>query len=242
MNNRESGSDRNSVRRRTRIKFCGMMSAADIALAVDVGADAVGVILAPSSPRKVDIDALPALAAAIPPFVTKVGVLTAPSESEAACLRALGFILQFSGEETAAECERLAENWPYIKAFHLRVDVMHAAGMTYADAFAALDDYPNALAMFDSRVADKLGGTGVPFRWDMTAPFARHRRIIVSGGLTAENVGACVRALRPYAVDVRSGIETDGRKDAGKMRAFVCAVRQADQEDPGVGTAGVGLA
>ena len=209
---------------RTRIKFCGMTNAEDIALGVEAGADAIGVILAASSPRAVDPSVLPALVTAIPPYVSRIGVVTSPSEREAATLRALGFTLQFSGEERPAECQRFAGGQPYVKAFHLRDDTAY-----HAADFEELTAYENALWMFDSRVGDKLGGTGVPFVWELVAPVARHRPVVVSGGLTPDNVGACVRAVRPYAVDTRSGIETGGRKDPEKMHAFVRAVRSADE-------------
>jgi phosphoribosylanthranilate isomerase len=209
---------------RTRIKFCGMTSPADIALAVEAGADAVGVILAPASPRKVTADVLPTLAVAIPPFVARVGVVTSPSEAEVARLTALGFSIQFSGEESASDCRRLAADRPYIKALHVSEDG-HAD-----DLLRRFDEHRNALAMLDTRSGNKSGGTGVPFPWEVAAPLARSRRVVISGGLSVTNVRACVRMLRPYAVDVRSGIETDGRKDADKMQAFVQAVRQADAE------------
>ncbi len=209
---------------RTRIKFCGMTSLADVALAVDAGADAVGVIVAASSPRRADPELLLVLATAVPPYVSRIAVVTSPSEREAATLRALGFTLQFSGEELPAECARLAAGHAYVKAFHLRDDTAYDA----AD-FEELAAYENALWMFDSRVGEKLGGTGIPFVWDLVAPVARRRPVVVSGGLRPENVGACVRAVRPYAVDARSGIETEGRKDPAKMRAFVRAVREADE-------------
>ncbi len=212
--------------RRTRIKFCGMMSASDVALAVEAGVDAVGVIVAPSSPRYVGADALTALAEAIPPLVARIGVATAPTDTDASRLRGLGFTLQFSGEESSADCGRLAGGAPYIKAFHLCVD---APDDTLN--LAALADYSSlALLMFDSRIGAKLGGTGIPFAWNAIAPLARRRRVIVSGGLTPTNVAACIRSVRPYAVDVRSGIETGGRKDPEKMRAFVQAVREADAD------------
>ena len=213
------------LEQRTRIKFCGMTNVAEVALAVEAGADAVGVIVAAASPRMVERAVLPELAASIPPYVSRVGVVTSPSEADAATLRALGFTLQFSGEELPAQCERLAAGHAYVKAFHLRDDTTYDA----VD-FDELAAYEGALWMFDSRVGQKLGGTGVPFVWELVAPVARRRRIVVSGGLTPENVGACVRAVRPYAVDTRSGVETDGRKDPRKMQAFVRAVREADDD------------
>jgi phosphoribosylanthranilate isomerase len=82
--------------------------------------------------------------------------------------------------------------------------------------------------MFDTRVADRAGGSGLPFDWSIIQSIAIARAIVISGGLTPGNVADCVRAVRPYAVDVRSGIETDGRKDAAKMAAFVAGVHEAD--------------
>jgi phosphoribosylanthranilate isomerase len=211
--------------RRTRIKFCGCESVADIALAVEAGADAVGIIVA-DSPRRVDLELLPMLAAAVPAFVTKVGVLAGQGEVEAAALRALGFTLQFSGDESAAECEYLAGGAAYLKAFHVRPD-----DDTVPD-FEVRRDYRSAMWMFDSRVDGRHGGTGVPFLWQTVEAAAARRAIVISGGLTPSNVATCVRAVRPHAVDVRSGIETAGRKDPEKMHAFVRAVRAADESAP----------
>ncbi len=210
------------LQRRTRIKFCGLTSVAEIALAVEAGADAIGVIVA-ESPRQVDVARLGELAAAVPAFVAKVGVLAAQGQREAAALRELGYMLQFSGDEPAELCERLAAG-RYLKAFHLapgqKDDVLDDA---------SLAAYRNATWMFDSRVDARYGGTGVPFAWKLVEAAAAVRPVIVSGGLTPENVAACVRSVRPYAVDVRSGIETAGRKDPAKMLAFVRAVREADE-------------
>lgn len=206
--------------RRTRVKFCGMTSPEDIALAIDAGADAVGVICA-ESPRRVALDALPALAAAIPPYVFRIGVIADQGQREAQALRALGFTLQFSGEESPAQCEALSGGDPYIKVFHV-----DAAGGSLD--VAAWSGYARALPMLDARVLSLRGGTGVTFDWRAAEPIVRARRVVVSGGLTPENVGACVRALRPYAVDVRSGIETDGRKDPAKMAEFISEVTVAN--------------
>jgi len=209
---------------RTRIKFCGMTSPHDVALAVEAGADAVGVIAA-ESPRRVAETDLRRLAAAVPPLVDRIAVVVDPSEREAAQLRELGFTLQFSGEEAAERCELLAGGLPYVKAFHLPFDGPAEARST--DGYAA---YARALWMFDTRGAGRYGGTGVPFDWSAVAGIARERDVVVAGGLTPENVGTCVRTVRPYAVDVRGGVETADAKDVEKMRAFVRAVREADAE------------
>jgi indole-3-glycerol phosphate synthase/phosphoribosylanthranilate isomerase/anthranilate synthase/indole-3-glycerol phosphate synthase/phosphoribosylanthranilate isomerase len=204
--------------------MCGLTSVRDVELGVASGADALGVIVA-ESPRRVELDRVAELAAAIPPFVAKVGVLANQGDDVAATLRSEGFTLQFSGEETAAACERMAGGLPYLKAFHMVAGAPDA--IVDEDTLAS---YARALWLFDSRVGDMRGGTGVAFAWKAVEAVARRRRIVVSGGLTPENVGACVRAVRPYAVDVRSGVETSGEKDPDKMRAFVRAVREADAE------------
>lgn len=209
---------------RTRIKFCGMQTPREVALAVAAGVDAVGVILA-DSPRRVAPDALRELALAIPPFVSKIGVVANGTEDETARLRALGFMLQFSGSEAPGACEKAAGGLPYIKVFHIRSSLAYEPG-----DFAELEAYERSLWMFDAKADERQGGGGMPFMWQTVEPIARERPIVVAGGLTPENVGDCVRLLRPYAVDVRSGVETAGEKDAGKMRAFVRAVRQADAE------------
>jgi len=193
-------------------------------LAVAAGVDAVGVILA-DSPRRVPLDSLRELAVAIPPFVTRVGVLANASEEDAARVRMHGFTLQFSGSESPEACQKASGGLPYVKVFHIRQGVAYEP-----DDFAELEAYANSLWMFDAKVDERAGGGGLPFMWPTVEPIARERPIVVAGGLTPENVGDCVRLLRPYAVDVRSGIESDGEKDADKMRAFVRAVRQADAE------------
>lgn len=207
--------------RRTRIKFCGMTSADEVALAVAAGVDAVGVILAPSA-RRVPPERVAELAKAIPPFVARVGVLANQGEEEASLLLGLGFTLQFSGSESAERCEMLSRGAPYLKVFHVDRD---ARSIDDAGSIA----FPHALWMFDTRAAGRAGGSGLTFDWTVLQSTAHERAIVVSGGLTSDNVAACVRAVRPYAVDVRSGIETEGRKDVAKMGAFVAAVREADE-------------
>jgi phosphoribosylanthranilate isomerase len=206
--------------RRTRIKFCGMTSAADVALAVAAGADAVGVIVAESA-RRVVLDDVAEIAAAIPPYVSRIGVLANQGSREASLLRRLGFTLQFSGEESAADCDALAEGNGYIKVFH----VDPAANEIDLSPCRA---YTGASWMFDTRAPGLAGGSGTTFAWRAIEAASRERSVIVSGGLDASNIAACLDALTPFGVDVRSGIETGGRKDAAKMAAFVAAVSAAD--------------
>ncbi len=209
---------------RTRIKFCGMTTPEEIALAVDAGADAVGVILA-DSPRRVALDDVAVLGASVPPFVTKVAVVVDPSDDVLDAALSAGFTVQFSGAEPPHRCAVAGRNGPYVKVFHVKSDQRYDA----ADV-AVLESYGGALWQFETSVAGRAGGGGVPFAWRVVEPLARMRPIVVSGGLTPGNVAECVALVRPYAVDVRGGVETDGMKDPEKMRAFVRAVRETDAQ------------
>jgi len=199
-----------------------MTSPGDVRLAVEAGADAVGIIVSASARQVAPADVAPILAA-VPPFVTAVIVSAGETGVDLAAYAERGVLLQFSGAEPAPLCERLAGGRPYLKAFHVRAEDGRAA--FDAELLAA---YPNALWLIDSSAGGAFGGTGRTFDWGIAARLAAGRPTIVSGGLTPENVGACVDAVHPYAVDVRGGIETLGHKDPAKMRAFVRAVREAD--------------
>ncbi len=211
---------------RTRVKICGCTSAADVALAVDAGADAVGVILAETSPRRVSVERFRDIAQAVPALTTLVAVFADPPEPLVDEALKVGAIPQFHGHEPADACEAFAAG-PYLKAFH--VDDRRAPDAAAFARFAA--PYEHATWLFDTAgVQGVSGGTGRTFRWEVARELAGERRFVVSGGLTPANVADCVRAVRPYAVDVRSGVETNGVKDPDKVRAFVRAVRAANDE------------
>ncbi len=201
-----------------------MTSATEIALAVAAGADAIGLILA-ESPRRLSRKHFAELVDAVPPFVDAVAVLADNDPADVAWARACGATLQFSGHESAESCERAGAGKTYLKAHHITAPESEPGRVPAPGDF---ERYPHALWLFDSTVLGALGGTGTTFDWSAVAPLARVRPIVVSGGLTPQNVGACVRAVRPYAVDVRSGVESGGRKDWEKMLAFVRAVRETD--------------
>lgn len=214
---------------RTRIKICGCRGVEDAALAVEAGADAVGMILAEGSPRQVGLAQLHAVAAAIPPLVTLVAVFVDPPAPLVDEALEHGAVPQFHGEEPAEACEAFAAG-PYLKAYHVRSGA--EANRAAFERIAA--PYAHATWLFDTARADgRSGGSGRTFDWGLARALAGPRAIVVSGGLTPENVGACVRAVRPFAVDVASGVESDGRKDPRKVRAFVAAVRAADAEAGG---------
>jgi phosphoribosylanthranilate isomerase len=165
-----------------------------------------------------------AIVRSVPPFVSVVGVLVNPGPALVAEIMALGCVPQFSGDETPEFCAAVAHA-RYVKAVHFERGVTYTA----AGAEAMADRYPDADLLFDSRAGALYGGTGTPFSWPLIEAIARRRRVIVSGGLVPENVAAAVMSVRPFGVDVRTGVERDGVKDRSMMRAFVRAVRETDE-------------
>ncbi|GAC1410319.1 MAG: phosphoribosylanthranilate isomerase [Candidatus Velthaea sp.] len=210
---------------RTRIKMCGCTSAREAQLAVDAGADAVGVIFAAESPRAVSMEAAREIAGAMPAYVQLVAVFVDPAHTLVAEALQSGFIAQFSGRELWQTTEAFAAG-PYVKTYH----VEPAAVPTPAEFDAFARGYTHATWMFETKSDDMRGGTGKTFPWALARGLAGNRRIIISGGLAADNVADCIRTVRPFGVDVRSGIETGGVKDQEKMRAFVRAVKEADAQ------------
>jgi phosphoribosylanthranilate isomerase len=185
-------------------------------MAVELGADAIGLVFYAPSPRNIGLEQARAIIAAIPPFVTTVGLFVDPAPDEvASVLRrcSLG-LLQFHGDEAPDFCRGFG--LPYIKAARVR------AG---ADLVQYLSRYHAAQGWLLDAYHDQLyGGTGEAFNWKLI-PRDLARPIILSGGLTPENVGAAVRQVRPWAVDVSSGVEAaKGVKDAAKIAAFIAGV------------------
>jgi len=207
------------------------MSADDALLALRCGADAIGVIFAEESPRCVSMEVARDIAMHVPAFTTLVGVFVDAPAGLIDEARLAGYLPQFSGHESASEAESFAEG-PYVKTCRPSTGSGHVtdafANAAAFERFAA--PYEHATWMFETYVAGRAGGTGKTFPWEVARELAGERPIIISGGLTPENVGDCVRRVRPYAVDVRSGIETGGVKDPEKMRAFVRAVMEADAQ------------
>jgi len=204
----------------TRIKFCGATSWADVELALETGADAVGMIFA-DSPSRITWSAAREIAGRIPAQITPVAVFVNPTRDDVARVRELfpEALVQLSGDETPGFAKSIGGH--VIKAIHV-------GNESPFQMERICDRFAPSLVLFDTRVAGKYGGTGVTFDWTNIANLARWRPVMVAGGLTPENVGQCVRQVRPFGVDVRGGIETEGRKDVAKMRAFVRAVRETD--------------
>ena len=204
---------------RVRSKICGITRVEDALAAVEAGADAIGLVFYAKSSRAVSVEQAAEIVQALPPFVTSVGLfVNMPREQVLAVLQQVPLdLLQFHGDESPAECEGYGR--PYIKALRVRPGENVAAAMApYAGARGIL---------LDTFVEGVPGGTGAAFDWSLV-PQGVARPIILAGGLEAHNVAAAIRQVRPYAVDVSGGVEASkGIKDAGKIRAFVKSVRDA---------------
>lgn len=207
---------------RTRIKVCGITNARDAAAAVAAGADAIGVIFAPS-PRQVSIETAAAALAVVAPPVARIGVFVdASSEEISAAVIACGLTaVQFSGSESPQRCDEAPV--PVVKAVRVGTDFDVSVTEPYRDHTAAL--------LLDTYVAGKAGGTSQIFDWQAVGAALGTVPFFVAGGLNPENVEQCIGVLRPYAVDVSSGVEASaGIKDHDKLVAFCDAVRRADRE------------
>jgi phosphoribosylanthranilate isomerase len=204
----------------TRVKICGITRPVDALAAAQAGADAIGLVFFEKSPRHVTVEGARHILAALPPFVTSVGLFVdAPAESVRAVLAALPLdLLQFHGEEEPTYCRAFGR--PYLKAVRVRpgVDLVKYAAR-----------YPDARGLLlDAFVEGVAGGTGQSFDWALIPP-GLPVPVVLSGGLTAANVGEAIRRVRPWAVDVSSGVEAaKGIKDAALIAAFMQGVRNAD--------------
>ncbi|NMM38856.1 MAG: phosphoribosylanthranilate isomerase [Glaciimonas sp.] len=214
------------MRQRTRIKICGLTRSEDVQAAVAAGADAIGFVFYPSSPRYIAPEVAARLIAAMPPFVTAVGLFVNATEQQVARVleQAPIALLQFHGDETPAQCTAIAKavGRPFIRVLRVRQD-MHAA-----DLLEYAQDYCDAAGLLLDTFVDSYGGAGKVFDWSVI-PKELAPRVVLSGGLRAQNATDAVQRVRPYAVDVSSGVErSKGIKDTDKIRAFIAAVRQAD--------------
>ncbi|ROM91128.1 phosphoribosylanthranilate isomerase [Pseudomonas brassicacearum] len=202
-----------------RSKICGITRIEDALAAVDAGADAIGFVFYAKSPRAVTVQQARAIIAALPPFVTTVGLFVNASRCELGeILDAVPLdLLQFHGDETPADCE--GYHRPYIKALRVKAGDDIAAGCNlYAKASGIL---------LDTYVEGVPGGTGEAFDWSLI-PQGLSKPIILAGGLSAANVAEAIARVHPYAVDVSGGVEqSKGIKDHAKIRAFIQAVRSS---------------
>lgn len=215
---------------RTRIKICGLRTSEDVQAAVQAGADAIGLVFYPSSPRYIDVGAASALVAGLPPYVTVTGLFVnaSPQEVEAVVRRVPVGLLQFHGDESIAECAAIAEavNRPFMRALRVSSDMTAADLLEYERNCRAAGPYFSGL-LLDAFV-DGYGGGGKVFDWSLI-PKELAPRVVLSGGLNAQNAIEAVGQVRPYGVDVSSGVErAKGIKDPARIREFIAAVRGAD--------------
>ena len=205
---------------RTRVKICGLTRVEDAQAAAEKGADAIGLVFYRPSPRCVTRERAGQIVAATPAFVATVAVFVNPAAEEVeAVIRECGVtLLQFHGEESPDFCAGFSR--PYIKAARIRPEL---------DLLKYLSPHTAARAwMLDAFHEDLWGGTGGAFDWGLV-PRGMAKPIILSGGLTIANVADAVRRVRPYAVDVSTGVEASkGIKDAAKIAAFIGAVKRED--------------
>ncbi len=208
------------------VKICGITSPVDAELAVDTGADAIGFVFWPASPRKVTPEHATTIARELPDAVLRVGVFVdASSEEMARVADAVGLdLLQLHGEEPPSALAGLPR--PALKAVRVGRGFSHEEALRYAGCAAGV--------VVDTRLAGETaapGGTGVPFEWSLAQGLAeRVPFLMLAGGLSPANVAEAIRSVRPHGVDVSSGVESrPGRKDPEKVRAFVEAARAAEK-------------
>jgi len=199
-----------------RVKICGITHLDDAQMAAELGADAVGFVFAPESPRFITPEAAARIVARLPPFVVTVGVVTAgDKEHLQPILDTCGIhLLQFHGD------------FPEAILSHFRDKAIRVIRVKDRKSLDALPPTPTRGLLLDSFHAEKLGGSGTVFDWEIAAAIPPLGRVILSGGLTPENVQRACERIRPYGVDVSSGVERHpGRKDPDKMARFIRAAK-----------------
>jgi phosphoribosylanthranilate isomerase len=204
---------------KTQVKICGLTSVADALAAAEAGADMIGLMFYDQSPRHITLATAVEISRALPPFVQRVGVFVNPTE--ALVTRAIAEcglnLLQFHGDEASDFCTQFG--LMSLKAIRVRD----------AASLKQLDNFHTDAFLLDAYSKAGLGGTGEKFNWDLAIAAQKFGKpIFLAGGLTPENVADAVKQVRPFAVDVSSGVESaPGKKDAAKVRAFIAAVRAA---------------
>jgi len=207
-----------------RVKICGITNAADALAAVEAGANLLGFNFYAKSPRHISEAEAAKIRPQLPKKVEAVGIFvnTPPAEVGVLCKFLKLDAAQLHGDESAEAVSELANRVPVIKAFRVEPDF----------AMKTLDEYSAAFAfLFDAAHTGQYGGTGRTTDWDAARRAAKDHRIILAGGLKVENVAAAVRIVRPYGIDVASGVESKpGKKDHGRLREFIQEVRRAERK------------
>ena len=204
---------------RTRVKICGITRPGDGVAAAQAGADAIGLVFYPKSPRYLSAERAIEIRDALPPFVQTVALFVNADAAQVSQVmgRVKPALLQFHGDETPEFCGQFGV--PFVKACRIRLGV---------DALQYLQPFSRAAAWLVDSFVPEYGGVGESFDWSLV-PRGLARPLILSGGLDQKNVARAIREVHPWGVDVSSGVEAaKGIKDAGKMTAFVAEVRNAD--------------
>jgi phosphoribosylanthranilate isomerase len=202
----------------TRIKICGITTLDDARCAVAAGADALGFVFYTKSPRYITAEAASEIIAALPPFVTTVGLFVnmAGRDIEKTMETARLNVVQLHGDELPKDC--IIPGYPVVKAVRIKS----------ADSLKGVDRYPVSALLLDAWNDDYYGGTGEQFDWQLAKTFTADCPVILAGGLNPDNVAAAITTVHPYAVDVSSGVEVaPGQKDHDKIYQFIQQVRQA---------------
>ena len=218
------------MQHRTRIKICGITREEDLRAACAHGADALGFVFYPKSPRYLALEQFAALGALLPPYVSSVALfVNADVEEVRAVVDAAPVaLLQFHGDETMDDCARIAAavKRPFVRAFRVKPDTTPFELLECELAYRAASPWFSSL-LLDTHV-DAYGGAGKVFDWSVI-PKELAPRVVLSGGLSVQNAIEAVARVRPWAVDISSGVEAGkGIKDARKIAAFIAAVRAAD--------------
>ena len=204
---------------KTQVKICGITNVADAVAAAEAGADMIGLNFYEGSPRFLSLHTAAEISHALPPFVLRVGVFVNPEEAQVTeAIAACGLnLLQFHGDEPSEFCTQFG--LMSVKALRVRD----------AESLQTLENFNTDAFLLDAYSKSGLGGTGEKFNWELAIEAQKFGKpIFLAGGLTPENVGAAVKQVRPFAVDVSSGVESaPGKKDEAKVRAFIAAVRAA---------------
>jgi len=207
-----------------RVKICGITSAADAQAAIEAGANLLGFNFYEKSPRHIAEDQAAEIRARLPKKIKAVGIFVNRLPADVIALRSSLELdaVQLHGDESPETVAEIAPVVPVIKAFRVEPEFPLTTLDKYARAFAFL---------FDAAHTDQYGGTGRTTDWDVARRASSSHRIILAGGLKVENVAAAVRIVRPYGIDVASGVETSpGKKDHGLLREFIQEVRRAERK------------
>ena len=220
------------MKQRTRIKICGLTREDDVRATVAAGADAIGLVFYPKSPRYVTPQRAAELCRVVPPLVSIVGLFVNPTLEQVREVLAQAplTVLQFHGDETPEQCAAIAAAVvrPFLRAARIGSSTKSSDLLEYEQAYRSASPFFTGLLL--DTLVEEYGGSGKVFDWSLI-PKELAPRVVLSGGLSAQNAAEAIRRVRPFAVDVSSGVEAaKGVKDPQRIRKFINVVQQADAE------------